>query len=88
MKYKMFAVKDKALDSYSAPYTQATVEAGIRMFRDLVQFGEANNQYRRSPEDYSLYLIGEYDDVTGHTLNEEVVQLVSAVELLKQPEES
>lgn len=85
MKYRVFAVKDKALDSFSSPFTQATVEAGVRMFRDLVAFGSENNHYRRSPGDYSLWLIGEYDDSTGdmQTLAEKVV-VSSALEVLAE----
>jgi len=78
MIYKCFAVKDKALDSYSAPFTQATVEAGQRMWRDLVMFeGGENNRYARNPEDYSLYLLGEYDDTTGQMIALETPMQIS-----------
>lgn len=82
MIYQMFAVKDKALDSFSAPFTQATIEAGLRMWRDLVLFGEENNRYRRSPEDFALYLVGTYDDETGHSTFKDITQISSAVEIL------
>lgn len=65
MIYKVFAVKDKAVDSYSSPFTQATIEAGIRMWRDLIMFEQGNNRYKRSPDDYALHYIGTFDDETG-----------------------
>ena len=84
MIYKLFAVKDKALDSYSAPFTQATIEAGIRMWRDLVLYGQEENRYRRSPEDYCLYMLGEFDDSTGQTTPAVPVRLASANEVLAE----
>lgn len=83
MKYSMFSIKDKALDTYSAPFMQATADAGIRMFRDLVMFGSDDNKYRRSPEDYSLYLVGEFDDETAAMANvEKPILLTSATETI------
>lgn len=85
MIYKVFAVKDKALNSFSAPFTQATIEAGLRMFRDLVQFGDTNNIYRRSPDDYHLYCLGTYDDDTGLMENlDKPMAMQSAVELVAE----
>jgi len=84
MIYKMFAVKDKALDTYSAPFTQATIEAGLRMWRDLVMFGQDDNRYKRSPEDYCLYMVGEYDDESGQTNPAVPVRLASAAEVLAE----
>lgn len=82
MIYKVFAVKDKALDSFSAPFTQATIEAGMRMWRDLVMFGDENNKYRRSPEDFTLYFIGEYDDTTAKMESTTLFSIVTAAEVL------
>jgi len=84
MIYKMFAVKDKALDTYSAPFTQATIEAGLRMWRDLVMFGQDDNRYKRSPEDFCLYMVGEYDDVTGQTTTAVPTRMSSAAEVLAE----
>jgi len=84
MKYQIFAVKDKALDNYSAPFTQATIEAALRMWRDLVVFGQEDNRYRRSPEDFCLYMIGEYEDSTGSLTSAVPVRLASANEVLAE----
>ena len=86
MLLKVFAVKDKAMDSYSAPFTQATMESGIRMFRELVTYDQTDNKYKRSPEDYSLYYIGEYNDATGEMMSHDVQRLSSVVELLTEKE--
>lgn len=81
MKYIVFAIKDKALDSFSAPFTQATVDAGLRMWRDLVLFGGEDNRYRRSPQDFTLYMVGEYDDDTAQFTDTVNVRLASASEV-------
>lgn len=80
----MFAIKDKALDSYSAPFTQATLEAGLRMWRDLVMFEQQENRYKRSPEDFTLYMVGEYDDTTGLCTDTVNVRIASAAEILTE----
>jgi len=87
MKYKVFAVKDKALDSFSAPYTQPTIEAGLRMWRDLVLFGQEDNRYKRSPEDFTLYMIGEYEDSTAQLTEETPVWIASATEVLAETQQ-
>jgi len=87
MKYKVFAVKDKALDSFSAPYTQPTIEAGLRMWRDLVLFGQEDNRYKRSPEDFTLYMIGEYEDSTAVLTEATPVWIASATEVLAETQQ-
>jgi len=84
MNYKVFAIKDKALDSYSAPFTQATIEAGLRMWRDLVLFGQDDNRYKRSPEDFTLYMLGEFNDETGELIEAVNVRIASATEVLSE----
>lgn len=84
MIYKLFAVKDKALNSFSAPYTQGTIESGIRMWRELVLFQQEENRYRRSPNDFTLYLIGEYDDDTGQIENVVPQPLATASEVINE----
>lgn len=84
MKLKTFAIKDKALDSYGATFQQPTIDSAIRMFGDLVKFGDENNRYRRNPEDYSLYLVGEFDDSTAENTDLENLQIASAVEILAE----
>lgn len=84
MKFKVFAVWDKAVESYSSPFTQATIEAGIRMWRDLVMFNTDNNRYKRSPQDYSLHYIGEYDDDTGELIAKEPLVVKTASEVVME----
>lgn len=87
MIFKMFAVKDMALNTFSAPFAQQTMEAGQRMWRDLVMFGSEDNRYKRHPEDYCLYLVGEYDDDTAELMKiDRPMRIQSAAEMLKPTE--
>lgn len=82
MIFKVFTVKDKALDNYSGPFTQSTIEAGLRMWREIVMFGPADNRYKRSPEDFTLYMVGEFDDETATFTDTVNVRIASAKEVL------
>lgn len=82
MKLKTFAIKDKALDAYGATFQQPTIEAGYRMFENVILYGDENNRYKKNPEDYTLYFVGEYDDATGELINKENIMLSSAIEVI------
>lgn len=84
MKMNVFAIKDKALNCYGPLFNSPTVESGIRTFRDVVLFGEENNRYRRSPQDYDLYLIGTYDDEKGELAASSPTLLMSAEAVLDE----
>lgn len=81
---KTFAIKDKALDSYGATFQQTTIEAALRMFKDLVLFGDEANRYRRNPEDFTLYLVGEFDDATAENKDIVNVRISSAIEIITE----
>ena len=85
MKTTLFSIYDQALGIYGPIFQSPTMEAGIRMFTDIVKFGEENNRYRRHPQDYTLHHIGYFDDescefesVTAAT------QLASAVDCVRE----
>lgn len=81
---KTFAIKDKVLDAFGATFQQPTVEAGLRMFREVVLFGNDENRYRRNPQDYSLYFVGEFNDETGELVDKENIMMCTATELLAE----
>lgn len=88
MKLKLFAIKDNALDAFGPTFQQATVSAGLRTFKDLVTYGDESNRYRRNPEDYVLYQVGEYDDESGQLFDTKNVRLASAVETQTEEREN
>lgn len=65
MKYKVVAIRDRALDAFGQPFFPPTIGAGIRSFSDEVNRSAEGNPLNKHPEDYDLYLLGEYDDSSG-----------------------
>lgn len=68
MFYKIVAIRDRAADAYGVPAFVASIGAATRSFGD-----ECNNKESalgQHPEDYDLYLLGEYDDSVGVFLTE------------------
>ena len=62
---KMFTVKDKKSEGFSMPFFQKTFGLAERSFKDAAQ--DTNSQIAKHPEDFALYYIGEFDEVTGLT---------------------
>lgn len=65
MRYKILAIRDRAIDSYGQPFYSASVGGAIRSFSDEVNRVAENNQLNKHPEDFDLFLLGEFDDQTG-----------------------
>jgi len=63
MKLLGFAIFDEKGAVYSTPFFMAHRGLAIRTFNDLVT--DANSKISKHPEDYKLYVIGDYDDVSG-----------------------
>lgn len=64
MRYKVLAIRDRAIDSYGQPFYSASVGGAVRSFSDEVNRPE-NNTLHKHPEDFDLFLLGEFDDQTG-----------------------
>jgi len=65
MRYKIFTVRDRAIDAYGQPFYATSVGGAVRSFSDEINRPAENNQLAKHPEDFDLYLLGEYDDQTG-----------------------
>lgn len=64
---KMFAVYDSKAEAYFQPFFMATNGQALRAFKDLANDPKSN--ICRHPGDYTLFVLGEYDDETGNVLN-------------------
>jgi len=62
-KLKMYAVWDNAVGSYSAPHCAVTRGVAVRNFIDYCS--KSDSEIAKHPKDFSLFEMGEYDDVTG-----------------------
>lgn len=64
MKTNVYAIRDIVMKNYSLPFYAIHESHAKRICQDLVQRGEGTIVYDH-PEDHDLYLIGEYDDLSG-----------------------
>lgn len=68
MKLQIVAIRDRALDAFMQPWYSPAVGAAIRAFVDEVNRpGAPANQH---PEDYDLYLLGQFDEQSGTFIQE------------------
>lgn len=84
MKMKVFSVLDAKAGFYGQPYFEQQEASAIRAFGDAVNdSSNPNNQWNKHPEDFSLYLIGEYDNETGEIFPVKLEALVNASSLYR-----
>lgn len=70
------AVHDSALDAFSRPFFVPTTQIAVRSFTDEVNRAAEGNAMFAHPEDYVLFAIGEWDDMTGRFSNYEDAQML------------
>lgn len=63
MKLQAFSIYDSKAVAYAPPFFMARPELALRAFRDLAADPASN--VSKHPEDYALFLLGEFDDSTG-----------------------
>lgn len=68
MNMKLFAIYDTAVGAYMRPFVMQSPGQAIRAFEDMVS--DPNHDIARHPEDYSLFIIGEFNDQTGEIVPE------------------
>ena len=68
------AVKDRALDAFTAPFFVQAVGQGERMLKDEAM--REDSQLGKHPEDFDLYLLGTWFDDSGRFESFDVPQLV------------
>lgn len=63
MRHKIVAVHDRQLEAFMQPWYVTATGAAIRAFQD--ELNKADSPLKAHPDDYDLYLIGEWDPQTG-----------------------
>jgi len=78
------AALDKKARAYATPFFQAHVDVAIRAFKGAVN--DPTHPIAKHPEDYSLWLIGTFDDNTGLITPHAAPIHVAEAMALKQPQ--
>lgn len=63
MVQKMYSVRDSKAEFYERPFLQHTHAEAQRSFASIAR--DPQNPIGKNPEDFDLYYLGEYDNVTG-----------------------
>ena len=65
MKLIVVSVYDRASEVFGRPAFISARGAAIRSFTDEVNRVDVNNELNRHPDDFDLYLLGEFEDSKG-----------------------
>jgi len=65
MKLVVVSIFDRASEAFGRPAFVPARAAAVRGFTDEVNRDEPNNDLRRHPDDFDLYILGEFDDSKG-----------------------
>lgn len=60
---KLFSVYDSKAEAYLPIFQSATIGTAIRTFEQAVN--EESSPFHKHAADYTLFMIGEYDEQTG-----------------------
>jgi len=77
MKLELLAVFDRAAQAYGRPMFLPSLGVGIRSFTDEVNRVDKDNQLFNHPDDFDLFHLGTFDDVTGDFTILELPNLVA-----------
>lgn len=81
MKLEAYAIHDAKAKVFTSPFFQVNRNVALRSFS--VAINDPQHQYGQSPADYTLFLVGEYDDQVGRLKAIEPNAVANGVELQK-----
>ena len=70
-KQLLFAVRDSASEAFMRPFPAVARGQAVRSFTDEVNAEREGNALFFHPEDFELWLVGYFDDVSGLTFQAE-----------------
>ncbi len=82
MKAQCYAIFDTCSGIYEKPFFSTTDDLVKREFQDIAT--SADHPISKHPEHYSLWRLGNFDNLTGHLNNEANECLWQAVEAISQ----
>lgn len=64
------SVKDRAAEVYTRPFFVPHRNVAVRDFTDEINRAAADNPLNKHPDDFDLYLLGQFDDTVGSFIRE------------------
>lgn len=77
---KVYAVRDKAVGAFMAPFFVRSPAEAMRSFVDAVN--DKNSPFFRHPHDYELFFVGQFDPNDGGFTDCTVVRFATALEVV------
>ena len=77
MKLNVYSIYDQTAKAYITPFFMHNDAMAVRAFSDNINKGE-DSQLSLHPDQFTLYRIGEYDDVTGILISHDPESLGTA----------
>lgn len=84
MKTHVFSVLDSKVGSYAQPWFSPTIASGIRAFTEAAT--DPASMLAKHPGDFTLYLLGTFDDETGVFQGDKPTALGTAASMISNPE--
>ena len=81
MRMVIVSVRDKKAEFFSPVYAVPTKGLAIRGFGDAIMKG--GSDLSSHPEDFSLFMVGEFDQVTGMLIPCEPVSICTGLDFSK-----
>jgi len=73
MKAQVFSIYDKKAQYFEKPFTSQNEETAVRLIKNTMSdTNAANIQFVKTPEDFALYHLGEFDDANGQIYSEPI----------------
>lgn len=78
----LYAILDNKAEFYRGPYCARSRAEALRDFQRVAN--ETETQIGRHPEDFTLYVIGEFNDITGEVIPHAHASLGKAVDYVQK----
>jgi len=83
MRYKIVCIRDRVADVFGQPIFVASIGQAIRSFGDEINNKREGNNLANHPEDFDLYLLGEFDDNSAEFSQERPKQIAVGKDLVR-----
>ena len=83
-KFYVCSVYDVKVEAFMQPFFMRSRGEAMRSFMDACSPGSRNELFVKHPQDYSLMLLGYYDDVSGQLSNlQPIEQIMSGLDAVR-----
>lgn len=86
MKYLLCVIHDRSIDAYVNLHCVRAEGQAIRQFQDAINDQQNGGSIHKHPDDYDLYVVGEYTDDDGTITTQPKRKIADGKQLMIQGE--